>query len=210
MPKIAPQTGFGAAKYETLPAWYLGLFVDTGDATYIPSDTDYHQVSVIKNPQSTGGGNLSGPYFQPLQYFTLPGTQEIPEDTTAGDIGAGWQILQGGKKVGVISHVQTVESGLPLDPYRYYYYNDHYYGYESILVSSETDEATALSFAPPKDDSLGASTVDETTSGLSLTPDNNYEGPYSQGTGDVVFIDNRATITREEGQNEELKLIIQL
>ncbi len=210
MPKIAPQAGFGAAKYETLPAWYLGLFVDTGDATYIPSDTDYHQVSVIKNPQSTGGGNLSGPYFQPLQYFTLPGTQEIPEDTTAGDIGAGWQIVQGGKKVGVISHVQTVESGLPLDPYRYYYYNDHYYGYESILVSSETDEATAISFEPPKDDSLGASTVNEASTGLSLTPDSNYEGPYSQGTGDVVFIDNRATITREEGQNEELKLIIQL
>jgi len=26
----------------------------------------------------------------------------------------------------------------------------------------------------------------------------------------VVFIDNRSTVTRAEGQNEELKLIIQL
>ena len=207
MPKIAPIAGFGASKYETLPAWYLGLFVDTGNATYIPSNTDYHQVSLIKNPQSTGGGNLSGPYFQPLQYFTFPGTQVIPEDTVGGtgDIGPGWQILQGGKKVGVISHVQTVESGLPLASYRYYYYNDHYYGYEPILVSSETSEATAITFEPPKDDTLGASTVTTT-----LVPDNNYEGSYEQGTGDVVFIDNRATITREEGQNEELKLIIQL
>ena len=207
MPKIAPIAGFGASKYETLPAWYLGLFVDTGNATYIPSNTDYHQVSLIKNPQSTGGGNLSGPYFQPLQYFTFPGTQVIPEDTVGGtgDIGPGWQILQGGKKVGVVSHVQTVESGLPLSSYRYYYYNDHRYGYEPILVSSETSEATAITFSPPKDDTLGASTVTTT-----LIPDNNYEGSYEQGTGDVVFIDNRATITREEGQNEELKLIIQL
>ena len=207
MPKIGPLLGFGASKYETLPAWYVGCFVDTGNATYIPSDTDYHQVSLIKNPQGTGGGNLSGPYFQPLQYFTFSGTQVIPEDTVGGtgDIGAGWQIIQGGKKVGVISHVQTVESGLPLDPYRYYYYNDHRFGYESILVSSETNEATAITFEPPKDDTLGASTVTTT-----LIPNNNYEGPYEQGTGDVVFIDNRATITREEGQNEQLKLIIQL
>ena len=205
MPKIGPIEGFGFEKYKTLPAFYIGLFVDTGNATYIPSDTDYHQVSLIKNPQSTSGGNLAGSYFQPLQYFTFPGTQEIPEDVAAGDIGAGWQIIQGGKKVGVISHVQTVESGVALNPYRYYYYNDHYYGYESIQVSSVTDEASALSFEPPKDDTLGAATV--TTS---LIPDNNYEGTYEQGTGEVVFIDNRATITREEGQNEELKLIIQL
>jgi hypothetical protein len=205
MPKIGPIEGFGFEKYKTLPAFYVGLFVDTGNATYIPSDTDYHQVSLIKNPQSTSGGNLAGSYFQPLQYFTFPGTQEIPEDTATGDIGAGWQIIQDGKKVGVISHVQTVESGVALDPYRYYYYNDHYYGYESIQVSSVTDEASAITFEPPKDDTLGAATV--TTS---LIPDNNYEGSYEQGTGEVVFIDNRATITREEGQNEELKLIIQL
>jgi hypothetical protein len=133
----------------------------------------------------------------------------IPADG-ANAIGAGWQIVQGGKKVGVISHVQTVESGLPLTSYRYYYYNDHYYGYEQILVSSETDGATAISFEPPKDDTLGSTTVDEASTGLTLIPNANYEGSYSQGTGDVVFIDNRATITREEGQNEELKLIIQL
>lgn len=207
IPKIGPLEGFGFEKFKTLPAFYVGLFIDTSAATYIPSDTDYHQISLIKNPQSTSGGNLSGPYFQPLQYFTFPDTQEIPEDTVggSGDIGAGWQIIQDGKKVGVISHVQTVESGLALDPYRYYYYNDHYYGYEPIQVSSETDEASALTFEPPKDDTLGASTV--TTS---LIPNNNYEGSYEQGTGEVVFIDNRATITREEGQNEELKLIIQL
>ena len=207
MPKIAPIEGFGFDKFETLPAWYLGLFIDTGNATYIPDSTEYHQISVIKNPLNASDANLTDPYVQPLRYFTFPGTQVIPEDSGGGtgDIGAGWQIVQDSKKVGVISHVQTVESGVELNPYRYYYYTDHYHGYEPILVSGETIEASDLTFEPPKDDTLGAQTV--TTS---LTPDAKYESSYQQGTGDVVFIDNRGTIVRAEGQNEELKLVIQL
>jgi len=207
VPKIAPVEGFGFDKFETLPAWYLGVFMDTGTATYIPDSTEYHQISVIKNPLNSSDANLTDPYIQPLRYFTLPGTQAIPEDSGGGtgDIGAGWQIVQDGKKVGVISHVQTVESGIALDPYRYYYYTDHYHGYEPILVSGETAEASDLTFEPPKDDTLGGQTV--TTS---LTPDAKYESSYQQGTGDVVFIDNRGTIVRAEGQNEELKLVIQL
>mgnify|MGYP003131940275 CR=1 FL=1 len=207
MPKIGPIEGFGFAKFETLPAFYLGLFIDTGGATYIPDATEYHQVSVIKNPLNAADANLTADYVQPLKYFTFPGTQVIPEDSTGGtgDIGAGWQIVQDGKKVGVISHVQTRESGSELSTFRYYYYNDHYYGYEPILVSGETSEASALTFEPPKDDTLGAQTV--TTS---LTPDAKFASTYQKGTGEVVFIDNRSTVTRAEGQNEELKLIIQL
>ena len=207
LPKIAPIEGFGFNKFETLPAFYLGLFIDTANATYIPNDTTFHQISVIKNPQSTVGGNLTDPFVRPLKYFTFPGTQVIPRDLSGGtgDIGPGWQIVQGGKKVGVISHVQTVENGVALDPFRYYYYTDHYYGYEPILVSGETEEASALTFEPPKDDELGAQTVVTT-----LTPDSKVRSSYEKGTGDVVFIDNRATVIRAQGQNEEIKLIIQL
>ena len=204
IPKIGPIDGFGSKKFETLPAFYLGLFADTGNATFIPDATEYHQVSVIRNPLTTSDTNLTDPYVQPLKYFTFPGTQVIPADGS-NPIGAGWQIVQNGKKVGVISHVQTVENGLALDPFRYYYYTDHFYGYEPILVSSETDIATALTFNPPKDDELGASPVV-----TSLIPSTRVQSTYKQGSGDVVFIDNRATITRAEGQNEELKLIIQL
>ena len=207
MPKIGPIEGFGFAKFETLPAFYLGLFIDTGNATYIPDATEYHHVSVIKNPLNAADANLTADYVQPLKYFTFPGTQVIPEDSSGGtgDIGAGWQIVQDGKKVGVISHVQTRESGSELSTFRYYYYTDHYYGYEPILVSGETSEASAITFEAPKDDTLGAQTV--TTS---LTPDAKFTSTYQKGTGDVVFIDNRSTVTRAEGQNEELKLIIQL
>lgn len=209
MPKVGPIEGFGFEKYETLPAWYLGVFIDTSGATYIPDSTKYHQVSLIKNPLNASDVAVTDPYIQPLRYFTFPGTQVIPEDTAGGtgDIGGGWQIVQDGKKVGVISHVQTVESGVALDPYRYYYYTDHYHGYEPIVVSA--GDATDLSFEPPKDDTLGAQTVSAVSVG-DLTPDAKYESSYQQGTGEVVFIDNRGAIIRAEGQNEELKLVIQL
>ena len=72
-------------------------------------------------------------------------------------------------------------------------------------MSGETEEASALTFEPPKDDELGAQTVVTT-----LTPDAKVRSSYEKGTGDVVFIDNRATVIRAQGQNEEIKLIIQL
>ena len=209
MPKVGPTEGFGFEKYETLPAWYLGIFADTAGSTYIPDSTKYHQISIIKNPLNASNTNITNPYVQPLRYFTFPGTQAIPEDSDGGtgDIGAGWQIVQDGKKVGVISHVQTIESGVGLDPYRYYYYTDHYYGYEPIVVSA--GEATDLSFEPPKDDATSAQTVSAVTVG-DLTPNAKYESSYQQGTGEVVFIQNRGSVSRAEGQNEELKLVIQL
>lgn len=198
--KIAPSAGFGTEKTETLPSWYLGAYSDTVNATYIPSGTSYHQISLVKNPVNMSDSLCASNYVQPLKYFTRD-TQTIPSG-----LGPGWIMQQNGNRIGVLAYIQTVDanndgSPEPLSAYRYYYYQDHRYGYGPIPTSG-----SALIFNPPPGVNLSAITINDVTG-----PGDNFDGEgYIQGTGTVMFTDNRASITRSEGQNEELKVIIQL
>jgi hypothetical protein len=206
IPFIAPEAGFGGIRSETLPSWYIGLYADTSLSPFIPNNTKYHQISLIKNPISTAAGNpaMTEVFNAPMRFFQLqgegdPASQVIPKINTV-DIGPGWKIIQNGKECGVIAYIQTVtnnQTQSPLPFYSYYYYTDHKYGYGNIL--NTTDK---LTFESPDGQIKGeydASIIEA------------IEEPiYKRGTGEVLFLDNRSGIQREEGQNEELKLIIQL
>lgn len=202
IPRIAPPHGFGVEKFETLPAWYVGIYGDTSIAAYIPTQTNYHQLSLIKNPLGVGEAVLNEAYVQPVHHFTLDDVQAIPTTGAAVEIGPGWSILQDGVEVGVISHVQTKEANTDADEmatYRYYFYGDHEYGTNTIAVG------TALTFTAPNDPAEVATSL----GGIEVATVV-YSLDYKEGTGDVLFLDNRSPIARAEGQNEELKLIIQL
>lgn len=206
IPFIAPQTGFGGIKSETLPSWYVGMFADTSLAPFVPNNTKYHQISLIKNPLSSTAGNplLSDDFITPLRMFQLEGegtpTQQTIPMIDNIEIGPGWKILQNGQECGVIAYIQDIESNQTQTPksyYSYYYYTDHKYGYTDIDPNGEQ-----LTFESPDGQTVGQYTG-TTLEGL-------YEPSYQRDTGTVLFLDNRSGIQREEGQNEELKLIIQL
>jgi hypothetical protein len=206
IPFIAPQEGFGGIKSETLPSWYVGMFADTSLAPFIPNNTKYHQISLVKNPLSSTAGNplLTNDFITPLRMFQLdgegtPAQQMIPKIDNI-EIGPGWKILQNGQQCGVIAYIQDIESNqtqAPKSYYSYYYYTDHKYGYTDIDPAGEQ-----LTFQSPDGQTIGQYTG-TTLEGL-------YEPSYERDTGTVLFLDNRSGIQREEGQNEELKLIIQL
>jgi len=206
IPLIAPETGFGGIKSETLPSWYVGMFADTSLAPFIPNNTKYHQISLIKNPLQSTAGNplLSDDFITPLRMFQLEGEgspvqQTIPMIDNI-QIGPGWKILQDGKHCGVVAYIQDIESNQTQTPksyFSYYYYTDHKYGYTDIDPNGEQ-----LTFESPDGQTSGQYTG-TTLEGL-------YEPSYERDTGTVMFLDNRSGIQREEGQNEELKLIIQL
>lgn len=198
--KIAPPLGFGTNKTETLPSWYLGAYCDTVNASYIPSGTSYYQIALVKNPINMSDEVCTANYVQPLKYFTR-NTQTIPSGLSAG-----WSLEQGGNKIGILAYIQTVDanndgSPEPLSFYRYYYYQDHRYGYGPIPTSG-----SSLTFNPPPGINLSPIVINDVSG-----PGDNFDGEgYIQGTGTVMFTDNRASVTRAEGQNEELKVIIQL
>lgn len=199
--RLAPIEGFGYRKVDTLPAWYVGVYADTGSASYIPDSTEYHQISLIREPlKSDGVTQLTADYAQPLNYFEL-GTAGIGNDWSYNtQVVAGWTILQDDEKVGVLSHVQQVVSSsdvTELDPIRYYYYGDYFAGYRPIVPGGGT-----IKFVSPD----GVSTIDTAFNVANVVISPNYK-PHS---GKLIFQDNRGTISRAEGQNEELKVIIQL
>lgn len=206
IPLIAPAAGFGGIKSETLPSWYVGLFADTSLAPFVPNNTKYHQISLVKNPLSSTAGNpiLNDDFVTPLRMFQLEGegspVQQVIPSIDNIEIGPGWKIWQNGKQCGVIAYIQDVDSNTtqsPLSYFSYYYYTDHKYGYTEIDPAGEQ-----LTFQSPDGQVVGQYT--------GTTIKELFEPSYERDSGSVLFLDNRSGIQREEGQNEELKLIIQL
>lgn len=206
IPLIAPATGFGGIKSETLPSWYVGLFADTSLAPFVPNNTKYHQISLVKNPLSSTAGNpiLNDDFVTPMRMFQLEGegnpAQQLIPDIDNIQIGPGWKIWQNGKQCGVIAYIQDIDSNTtqsPLSYFSYYYYTDHKYGYTAIDPVGEQ-----LTFQSPDGQVVGQYT--------GTTIKEVFEPSYERDSGSVLFLDNRSGIQREEGQNEELKLIIQL
>ena len=58
--------------------------------------------------------------------------------------------------------------------------------------------------------SLGITTVSSKNVGLGVTFTNGLATPeINKGSGDVIYIDNRATITRNSRQKEDVKIILE-
>jgi len=193
-PCIAPLlTGFEKDLENSLPSWYIGFYADTISTSYIPSGTSYRQISLIKNPKKANNTNITESYIQPLRYFTLSETN-IPQSPTS-TLGPGWKMIQNNNEVGAISYISEEQSEI-----RYYYHVDQEVGFGQLV------QDVSLTFSPP-------STTDSVQIVINSGPTtiNNIDNPgYKRDSGEILFIDNRSAVTREEGQNEELKIIIQL
>ena len=103
---------------------------------------------------------------------------------------------QGDYSVGIISSVELI-SGV----YYYYYINS----IESGLLNINASESLTI---------IAPDALDLEPNELTLL-DTDYElsansNLYDRSSGEVIFIDNRGAVTREQGQNEEIKIIIQL
>lgn len=208
---IAPTEGFGFNKTLNLPSWYVGVYADTSQASYIAEGTSYHQVSLIKQPLQNDGNVLGGQYYQPLPWFelSLGGSGYNPPEL----IRPGWRILQGDPsgggsgyfEIGILSHIQLIETNddrVALDPPRFYYYPSSSFGYTPMLTDPGSG---AIYFRSPDGQDL-VSGGDPAPLPVNIyAPD-----AYVPGTGKVVFQDNRSPVYRAEGQNEEVKLVIQL
>lgn len=200
-PMIAPIVGFENSLEQCLPSWYVAFYADTFDSAYVPSGTSYRQISLIRNPKNAqGSSTLTASYVQPLKYFTrsAPLQQTIPSSASAV-LDAGWKIIQNNREVGTIAYVQTHQSNDELAEYRYYYYNSSNGGFALL------DDSSDLTFVPPADVSS-----DNIVISAPETFNQSDSTGYSTNSGDILFIDNRGAVLREEGQNEELKIIIQL
>jgi len=100
-------------------------------------------------------------------------------------IARGARITAGSKFIGVVDVVDPANGII-------YYVSNHTFGYGSQV----SEEITI--------------TPEGSSSGIPLTVNSVIEPVIDKNSGHVVFVDNRADITRSFGQNEELKIAIQL
>lgn len=196
VPIVSPINGYETNIETTLPSWYIGVSSDTIAAQYIPAGTTYRQISILKNPKTNNNDLITGASIdKPHKSFSSDTELAIGTST----VGTGWKLRQGGDGewlVGTISFVEQIG-----DVYHYYYYNSIEGG---LLDISDTED---LIITAPDSLALTDPNLVVLSGNYTLSDDTNK---YDRSTGEVLFIDNRGAVTREQGQNEEIKIIIQL
>jgi len=235
-PRIAPPQGFGWNKLDQLPSWYVACAVDTAanNDIFIPDSTSYRQISIIKNVTQTPepiefdatktaddhGTYLTKDFVLPLRKFTLEGADyAIATHTVGENVGPGDTIIMADsdgtsnvQTCGTIAYVQdTISSSnhTLLKKPIYYYYPDIGDGFATIEKSRVGDDGELID-KQVKFKRLGSVNM-ESDPYIPVIGDAAEELDLKtyKYDGDVLFMDNRSAITREEGQNEELRMIIQ-
>lgn len=142
--------------------------------------SSYAQASLIRNPKDTSDNLLTAATVSTLNSFTLESYD------TSGNNLVGQVITQDSKLIGIVnsSYYDSIAGDTTV-----YYTNSVKYGYDTPSGSLPI-------------------ILDGTST--TVNPTNITATSYDHGSGEVLFIDNRASITRSEDQNEEIKIIIQL
>jgi hypothetical protein len=209
-PVIAPAGGHGVDPVVELGGFYIGLNTQISgiDDIDIANNQDFRQISIVKNPTVAGviettavakargssRGTLRGTKFLTVNSNSTTGLNEIINLLTSGaDVFIESQNENStSKKIPGAYVVNAVNdsSGKFI-----YYVQDSNTGYESFTT---TDVLNYQSEAA----------LTDSTASITLTAsDGSTE--YNKGSGEVLFLENRAAIQRSSTQIEDVKLILE-
>lgn len=208
IPLIAPLEGFGGDNLKLLPSYYAGVvgqFEDTmgtdsqQDAFHIP----FRQISLIKDTSIAEGTSAEG--VRHLGYTgTVTGTTGkvyIFEGTESTPKAA----LEANDPVAYLDYHETGSKRL-----YYHQNNDPTVNYKEFTAGSTTikisDDFTGSSVT-----NLGSiGTITVNAGEYNKVKDFTDTGSGGKRiNGDIIFIENRAKVTRATGQTEEVRLVIQ-
>lgn len=218
-PMILPLEGVGTDNLKLLPSYYCGIRADFeddlgGDGLFVP----FRQVSVIKNPSLVGGDDpnevsryAAGEAAKCLRYVTC--ASSLPSGLETGDLifdGSTHATLDlaitNEAPIGYFDHLDTANNRL------YYHQNDDDDDSQNLLEfadgggtirwydrSASTEGVDTMTYTG--DPQYAEYTLVDYTSAA-------YE-KFGRLNGEVVFIENRAKVTRADDQIEEVRMIIQ-
>jgi len=196
---IKPKGGHGEDAVKELGGYYVMLNVnfegaETSNSGDFTTDNDFRRVCLIRDPNATGGGAASA--------STLRGVKVMRLTSVSGNFTADEEINQ--TSTGAVGKVVEWDSSNSLLYYIQTRFNDE--GIDS------NGDLTAFS---------GSNAVTGQSSGASGTPDGtttvdniSFTSGYATAeiesdSGDVIYVENRAPITRAADQTENVKLIIE-
>jgi hypothetical protein len=194
IPNIAPIEGFGPTILNNLPTWFLGLAANfdgklfDGGIADIDSDAQllsYRQISIIKNPTIEPTAPDESVSADALKYLTITGSITNINANT-GDI-----ITQTGSGITAKAFFDSYVYNSSTGTGRLYYHQN------------DSAEVNYAKFSNTGSIYVGTNMIDEYAYNLVT------DSEYIHNSGEVLFIENRRPITRNENQKEEIKLVIQ-
>ena len=223
IPIIPPSKGHGFDIYSELGTDKVLIYArfDGKDKDF-PTDTSFAQVSLIKNPTAVGtSGTFYGDTFSNVSSikFTenMTGTPKVGEKIE--------QIVPGGKALGYVASFDQETKVLKYFKDRSLFLNQttnntqdypgistngRNYDFES---SGGTINGQISAFTGPIDTEFVGFTTNPTGTKLINLGVNFTAGmavpEINKGSGDVIFLDNRASIARNARQKEDLKIVLE-
>ena len=218
IPIIPPSRGHGYDLYSELGADKVLVYSRFDDSTKdFPTDTKFAQVGIIKNPEKYSS---VGTIFTGNQYSSL-GSIKL-DSTFSGSPTIGEAITQdtiNGTARGYIASYDTETRVLK-------YYQDRSLNFGNTLDQTDRNDVTAkasvVSFASTTNSITPISgSVDINFSGITTTVGSKQvslgvtfsggvaEPEINKNTGDIIYIDNRALVTRDSRQKEDIKIILE-
>jgi len=225
IPIIPPSKGHGFNIYKELGADKILIYARFDDSTKdFPVDTKFSQVGILKNPtvfDSTGINTTkyTSTEFSAVYALKLSGTP-------SGSISVGDKIQQsvtGGTALGYVASYDSETKVLKYYRDRSLYFNSttydqtDYIGISTsgkVLDFNSSNQVTKVGggFNASVDNSFTDNKV--TISGkiinLGMEFTNGLANPeINNKSGDIIYIDNRPTVTRSSRQKEDVKIILE-
>ena len=219
---IPPPGGHGADVYRELGGYRVMIYSkyenNVDDVPDYITDNDFSRVGIVRNPMRYGGTEL----LNSTTATALPALKLIGTGVTAANFANNAQITQtvstGSTAIGLVASWNQNTSVL-----RYY----QPVGFSTLSVASYQK----LAFVSSSTQTISGGTHPSLGT-LSLTPDTNFNAAavsvggknvnlgqtFTAGvappdvekySGEIVYIDNRAAITRSSSQKEEVKIVVE-
>lgn len=221
IPIIPPSKGHGYDLYKELGTDKVLLYARFDDSTKdFPIDTKFAQIGILKNPTSIGSTNL----FSDIQFSNL---YSIKFSSISGTLNVGDKLTQQVSNGYAYGYVASYDSETKVVKYfkdRSLYYNLSTYDqtdYVGVSTYSKVLDFEASSNAVTSNSGFSGS-VDVNFVGITTNPTGNKiinlgsqfvsglsEPEINKRSGEIIYLDNRASISRNSRQKEDIKIILE-
>jgi hypothetical protein len=221
---IPPSKGHGFDIYEELGADKVLIYARFDDSTKdFPIDSKFAQVGIIKNPTIYDSTGISTTVYSQNQFS---GTYAMKlSGTPSGTISVGDKIQQsvdGGTALGYVSSYDSETKVLKYYQDRSLYFNPTSYGnidyigistVGKVLQFNSSNQISKVNggFSANVENFTGiTTTISNKIINLGVQFTNGLSNPeINKKSGEIIYIDNRPTVTRNSRQKEDVKIILE-
>ena len=223
-PIIPPAKGHGSDLYKELGTDKVLIYTRFDSSSYdFADDTVFSQVGIIKNPSPIGSSSTI--FLQTSEFSSLKGIKFTGNTSQSLEIGSRIeQNISGvGTARGTVASYDISTKVIKYYQDRSLFFNQSVYDQtDSITVATQ---APVLSFQSTGDAVTGPGfsvNVDQTFSGISTTTpagkvvdlgvqftNGLADMEINKRSGEIIYIDNRPSITRNERQKEDIKIVLE-